>query len=85
MRMRTIILLLVLINAINVSAQTHYRQFLKDGKVWVCNRATYRIDGDTLINDVSYMKSYRQSSPEFGQSGYIGALRETDYEVFIFR
>ena len=81
--MRTIILLLVLINAINVSAQTHYRQFLKDGKVWVCNRATYRIDGDTLINDVSYMKSYRQSSPEFGQSGYIGALRETDYEVFI--
>ena len=82
---RLVFLLFLFVSTLCVEAQTYYRQFLKDGKVWVCDKANYRIEGDTVINGLSYMKVYRQSKwpdiqPNFE---YLGASRETDYEIFM--
>lgn len=82
---RLVLLLFVFVSTLSLEAQTYYRQFLKDGKVWVCNKANYRIDGDTIINGLSYMKVYRQAKWPNTQPNfvYLGASRETDYEIFM--
>ena len=83
------IILLSFICALNAFANNEYQSFVKDGKSWhyaIGSRSyCYKIQGDTIIDNQTFSKLYRQDAQYYGDAKwhYFAALKESDKKVYI--
>lgn len=78
-------ILIALISSVICKADHPYRPFVKQGKRWVLNHTIYTISGDTVINDKSYAKVYRNTNKndKYALGEYFAAVQEVDKVVYI--
>jgi len=78
-------ILLTIIYAMDMSAQTTGRQFVEEGKYWDCGSEHWKLEGDTVINGTTYKKGHFMTveASADGQFHYYCAVRQAGKKVYI--